>query len=327
MENKEIKNEVVLPKFQMYTYPYERGTETTSRVMLDVIIALIPAIIGSIYFFGIKVIPIYLVSILSCVLTEYIIQKVRKVPVKISDLSSVVTGILIAMNVPSEMPLYMMAFAGIFAVGVCKEAFGGIGSNFVNPALGGRTFLMASWGAAMTNYIAPGVVDGVASATPLQLLAEGATASDLPTIKDMFIGNINGVIGETSALLLLIGAIYLIIKKQIDIKIPLVYILSSLVLLPLFGVSLDLAIYYLLGGGLIMGAFFMATDYVTCPTTDKGKIIFAIGCGVITTVIRVFGNMPEGVSYSILFMNCMTPMIDKYIQPRVFGEVKDKNER
>lgn len=320
MENKDLNNnEVIQPKFEMFSYPYIKDNTSTSKIMLDVIIALIPAIIGSVYFFGLDALILIVVSILSCVGFEFLSQKGFKKPVRISDLSAVVTGILLAMNLPANAPYWLPIFGGFFAMFIIKECFGGIGNNFINPALGARALLMASWGSNMTSYIAP---DASTGATPLAILKEGSGI--LPSMFDMSIGNIGGVLGETSTLLLLIGAIYLIIKGVIDWKIPLLYILSTAILLPILGVQIDLIPYHLLGGGLILGAFFMATDYATIPTTATGKIIFAVGCGVITALIRVIGSYPEGVSYAILIMNVATPVIDRYIQPKVFGEVKAK---
>lgn len=320
MENNELNTkEIIQPKLDIFSYPYVRDNTSTSRIMLDVIIALIPAIAGSVYFFGLNALILIGISIISCVGFEFLSQKGFKKPVRINDLSAVVTGILIALNLPANAPLWMPIFGGLFAMFVVKECFGGIGDNFVNPALGARVLLMASWGTEMTSYITP---DGTSAATPLAVLKEGNGM--LPSLFDMAIGNIGGVLGETSAILLLIGGLYLIIRKVIDWKIPVLYILSTLILLPILGVDINLLPHHALGGGLMMGAFFMATDYATIPSTSKGRIIFAIGCGLITALIRVLGSLPEGVSYAIVIMNVFTPMIDKYVQPKVFGEVKVK---
>ncbi|NLD16541.1 MAG: RnfABCDGE type electron transport complex subunit D [Tissierellia bacterium] len=296
-----------------------KDTVSTSSLMRDVIIALIPAMAGSVYFFGLNALILILISIASCVGFEFISQKAFKKSIKISDLSAVVTGILLAMNLPANAPLWMPIFGGFFAMFVIKECFGGIGNNFINPALGARAMLMSSWGTEMTSYIWP---DATTGATPLGVLKAGT--GTLPSIMDMSVGNIGGVLGETSAILLLIGGIYLIARKVIDWKIPVLYIISTSIMFVLLGVKFDLLPWHLLGGGLILGAFFMATDYVTIPTTDLGKIIFAVGCGIITALIRVKGNMPEGVSYAILIMNVATPLINRYTQRRVFGEVKAK---
>ena len=320
MEKKEINNlENIQPKLDIFSYPYMKDTVSTSSLMRDVIIALIPAMAGSVYFFGLNALILILISIASCVGFEFISQKAFKKSIKISDLSAVVTGILLAMNLPANAPLWMPIFGGFFAMFVIKECFGGIGNNFINPALGARAMLMSSWGTQMTSYIWP---DATTGATPLGVLKAGT--GTLPSIMDMSVGNIGGVLGETSAILLLIGGIYLIARKVIDWKIPVLYIISTSIMFVLLGVKFDLLPWHLLGGGLILGAFFMATDYVTIPTTDLGKIIFAVGCGIITALIRVKGNMPEGVSYAILIMNVATPLINRYTQRRVFGEVKAK---
>lgn len=320
MEKKEINNlENIQPKLDIFSYPYMKDTVSTSSLMRDVIIALIPAMAGSVYFFGLNALILILISIASCVGFEFISQKAFKKSIKISDLSAVVTGILLAMNLPANAPLWMPIFGGFFAMFVIKECFGGIGNNFINPALGARAMLMSSWGSQMTSYIWP---DATTGATPLGVLKAGT--GTLPSIMDMSVGNIGGVLGETSAILLLIGGIYLIARKVIDWKIPVLYIISTSIMFVLLGVKFDLLPWHLLGGGLILGAFFMATDYVTIPTTDLGKIIFAVGCGIITALIRVKGNMPEGVSYAILIMNVATPLINRYTQRRVFGEVKAK---
>lgn len=318
MENKDLNtNQSVQPKLDIYSYPYIKSKESTNSLMKKVIIALLPAILGSLYFFRLDAVKVILTSVASCVCFEYIMQKASKKPIRIGDLSAVVTGLLLAMNLPASVPFWLPIFGGFFAIVIVKESFGGIGNNFINPALGARALLMASWGKLMTGYTWP---DSVTGPTPLGVLKEGT--GTLPSLVDMAIGRIGGVIGETSAVLLLIGGFYLIITKVIDWKIPVLFILSTGIMLPILGVSIELIPWHLLGGGLFLGAFFMATDYVTIPTTDLGKIIFAVGCGVLTALIRVLGNMPEGVSYAILIMNVFTPLIDKYIQPKVFGEVK-----
>ncbi|MBC8588853.1 RnfABCDGE type electron transport complex subunit D [Paratissierella segnis] len=297
--------------------PHLRSNESVSRIMLDVIIALTPAMIGSIYFFKFNALKLLLVSIISAVAFEAGIQKLFKKDIKVRDLSAVVTGILIAFNLPANAPWWIAVFGAGFAIIIVKEFFGGIGHNFMNPALGARAALVASWPGIMTNYINP---DGISSATPLTVLKTGG--GSLPSIQRMLIGDIGGVLGETSAILLLIGAVYLIVRKVIDWKIPVIYIASTCVMLAIFGVDANSILYHVLGGGLILGAFFMATDYATTPVTPIGRIIFAVGCGLLTALIRVKGSMPEGVSYSILIMNVFAPLIERWTQPKVFGEVK-----
>ena len=301
--------------------PHIRSKESVRRIMLDVIIALLPAMIGSIYFFGIPALKLILVTTISAVMFEFGIQHLFKKEIRIRDLSAVVTGILLAFNVPANAPWWVAVFGAGFAIIIVKEFFGGIGSNFMNPALAARAALVASWPGIMTSYINP---DGISAATPMYILKSGT--GSLPSIQSMFIGDIGGSLGETSAVLLLIGAAYLMIRKVIDWKIPGIYIITTSVLLLAFGVDSSSLIYHILGGGLILGAFFMATDYSSSPVTPMGRVIFAIGCGALTALIRVKGDMPEGVSYSILIMNVATPVIERWTRPRVFGEVK-KNER
>lgn len=318
MENKDLNtNQSVQPKLDIYSYPYVKSKDSTRSLMRAVILALLPAILGSLYFFRLQAVKVILISVASCVFFEYIMQKATKKPIRIGDLSAVVTGLLLAMNLPASVPFWLPIFGGFFAMIIVKESFGGIGNNFINPALGARALLMASWGKLMTGYTWP---DSLTGPTPLGVLKEGS--GTLPSLVDMAIGKVGGVLGETSAILILIGGLYLIFTKVIDWKIPVIFILTTGIMLPILGVSIELIPWHLLGGGLFLGAFFMATDYVTIPTTDLGKIIFAVGCGILTALIRVLGNMPEGVSYAILIMNVFTPLIDKYIQPKVFGEVK-----
>ena len=317
MEN---KDKVVLDKaLTMSLAPHIRSNDSTRKLMLDVIIAMTPAAIGSVYFFGISALILILVSVASAVVAEVLIQKLFKKDILVGDLSAVVTGVLIAFNLPANAPWWLAAFGSFFAIIVVKEFFGGIGSNFMNPALAARAALVASWPSIMSTYTGP---DGISGATPLALIKGGSGVEALPSVADMFMGSIGGSLGETSAILLLIGGAYLLIRKVIDWKIPVFYIGTTAIMLLLLGVDADLMIYHILGGGLILGAFFMATDYSTSPITPKGKIIFAVGCGLLTALIRVKGGMPEGVSYSILLMNIMTPIIERYTRPKVFGEVK-----
>lgn len=300
--------------------PHLRSKRSVRSIMLDVIIALTPAMIGSVYFYGFNAIKLLLVTVISAVLFEVGIQKLLKRDIAVGNLSAIVTGILLAFNLPAEAPWWVAVFGAGFAIIIVKELFGGIGSNFMNPALAARAALVASWPGIMSSYINP---DGISAATPLAILKSGA--GSLPSIQRMLIGDIGGSIGETSAILLLIGAAYLIIRNVIDWKIPAVYIATTAIMLVLLGVDAGNLVYHILGGGLILGAFFMATDYSSAPVTPMGRIIFAVGCGLLTALIRVKGGMPEGVSYSILIMNVAGPVIEKWTKPRVFGEVR-KNE-
>lgn len=294
--------------------PHLRTKETSSKIMIDVAIALMPALLASVYFFGARALVVTVASVVTAVLSEFIFQKIAKKESTITDFSAVVTGILVAFNVPVNIPIYMVVFGSFFAIVVVKQLFGGIGSNFMNPALAGRAAIMASWPLEMGSFTAPHAqlgVDAVTVATPL--------AGESVSLFDAFIGNMPGTIGEVSAICLLIGAAYLLIKKVISIRIPLVYILSTVVMLFVFGTPLNELPNQVLYGGLILGAFFMATDYVTAPVSKKGQMIFAIGCGLITAAIRVFGSLPEGVSYSILVMNVAAPLIDKLTTPKSYG--------
>jgi electron transport complex protein RnfD len=282
----------------------------------------LPALVASVFYFGFSSLVLVVLSVASAVVTEYIIQRIMKVPVAISDLSAVVTGILVAFNIPSTAPWWIPVLGSAFAVAIAKQIFGGIGFNFINPALAGRAFLMSSWPVHMTTGFIDPITDAVTAATPLAILKgiEGE-ALPLPSLIDMLLGRIPGSLGETSAILLIIGGIYLIYRGVIKWIIPVVYI-GTVAILALFIDGPSMVLYHLFGGGLILGAFFMATDYVTCPITDKGKIIYAVGAGVLTMLIRSIGGYPEGVSYSILLVNILTPLIDKYVSPKLFGGAK-----
>ena len=328
-----------MEKLKVSSSPHIYSRNTTNRIMLDVIIALIPAGIASIYFFGIKALSIILLAVVSAVLTEGFLQKFTKKPLTLKDLSAVVTGILLAYNLPPTAPWWLPVIGSFIAIALVKQAFGGIGNNFMNPALASRAILLAAWPVQMTNWIIPNT-DGASSATPLALInwvsnmdpaSSGATqsgasqvaADQLPSLFDAFIGNIGGTIGEISALALLVGAAYLLIRRVISWHIPISFIVTTFVLTSLLGTNgIEDGLLHVLLGGLILGAFYMATDYSSSPITPKGKIIMGIGCGLITSIIRLYGGYPEGVSYSILLMNIATPLIDKFTKPRVFGEVK-----
>lgn len=313
-----VDDSLVLDKhLTMSLAPHLKSNESTRRIMLDVIIALTPAMLGAIYYFGFNAVKLIVISVVAAVVFEMGAQKFFKKDILIGDLSAVVTGLLLAFNLPAGVPWWIPVFGAAFAIIIVKEFFGGIGSNFMNPALAGRAALVASWPVLMGTYMGP---DGITGATPLTLIKSGSES--LPSITNMFIGNIGGSIGETSALLLLIGGIYLLIRKVIDWKIPVFYIGTTVIMLLLLGVNTDLLLYHVLGGGLILGAFFMATDYSSSPVTPMGRIIFGVGAGVLTALIRVKGGMPEGVSYAILLMNVASPVIEKFTKPKVFGRVK-----
>ena len=300
--------------------PHIHSGETTSKIMFSVILALLPALFGSIYFFGPYAGKMVLVSVVSCVLSEILSQIIFKKKIRIFDGSAIVTGILFAFVLPPQLPLWMVALGGFLAIFLVKELFGGIGFNIFNPALASRAILLASFPMDMTRFYPPFYykVDSVSCATPLAIVKENL-GIQLPSYWQLFIGERAGCIGETSALLLLIGAIFLLWRRVITWHIPVSYILTVAFLSFIFKQNV---LFHILAGGLILGAFFMATDYVTSPLTKKGKIIFGIGCGIIIFLIRMKGGYPEGVCYSILFMNMFTPIIDRYTIPRKFGSKK-----
>ena len=314
--------------------PHVRSNEDTSYIMKQVIIALLPATLAGVYFFRLSAINVIFWCILGSVGFEWLCQRLSKKESTIGDFSAVVTGLLLAFNVPASLPWWMCLAGAAFAIIVVKMVFGGIGNNFVNPALAARAFLLASFPVAMTawtktgvNWVSSGNIDAVTTATPLSFLKAGPqgiqTLTDSGTgLFDMFIGNIGGTIGETSAILLILGGLYLMYKGIINYVIPVFYICTVAILMFILGgFNIEFAMYQMVAGGLMLGAFFMLTDYTTSPMTKKGQIIYAIIAGVITTVIRLYGGYPEGVSYSILFVNVMTPLIDKYTKTKVFGEV------
>lgn len=298
--------------------PHVRSNRTTRAVMLDVIIALIPALIASIVFFGYRALILTIVSVASAVIFEYLFCLVTKKPATIGDLSAVVTGMLLAFNLPASLPVWIAVIGSFIAIVITKMLFGGLGYNFANPAIVGRIVLALSFTSAMSNWVAPmSWAQGgfVATATPL---ASGSTA----TLLNAFLGNVGGCLGETSALALLIGGIYLVIRKVIKPIIPIAYMATVAVFSLIGGYN---PLMQLCTGGLMLGAIFMATDYVTSPVTNKGKLIFGIGCGIFTVLIRFFASAPEGVSYAILLMNLLTPYIDRLTGTRPFGKAGKKN--
>ncbi len=316
--------------------PHVRGKKTTSSIMLDVIIALLPALLAGIIVFGYRALVLTVVTVASAMLFEWLWCKILKKSSTLGDCSAALTGLLLAMNLPVTMPFWMAIVGSLFAIVVVKQFFGGLGHNFMNPALAARAFLLTSWAQSMTTWTAPFTkinlfsnVDVVTSATPLTLIKEG-TIENLPSYLDMFIGNIGGCIGEVSTIALLIGAAYLLAKRIISIRIPAAYVITFSIMIFVFGGESGFfsgnPLLHLLSGGLILGAVFMATDYVTTPYTTKGQIVFGIGCGIITAVIRLFGGYPEGATYAILLMNIASPLIDKFCAPKRFGELKKAKE-
>lgn len=304
--------------------PHVHTGETMQRMMFDVLIALIPSIVVSGVVFGLQAILLIAVCVVATVGAEAVFQKLRKQPITVSDGSAMITGVLLAFNLPSTFPLWKAALGGIFAIVIAKQFFGGLGRNFVNPALAGRAFLMSAWAKdfSKTPYpfgVVPAGVDSVTAATPL-------SGGPVPALWDMFVGNMPGMLGEVSALAILIGAAYLLWRGVIRLRIPCGMIGSFIVFTSLFGMingtfapaNIPTEV---LSGGLMLGAFFMATDYATTPMTGRGQLIFAIGAGFLTALIRHFGTLPEGVSYAILLMNVATPLIDKYVKNQPFGGV------
>ncbi|WP_317854981.1 RnfABCDGE type electron transport complex subunit D [Chakrabartyella piscis] len=307
--------------------PHVRSEESVRSIMRDVIIALVPAALVGIYYYGINAIAILAISIASCIFFEYLYQKGMKKDVTVNDLSAVVTGLLLGMNLPPSAPLWVPVVGSAFAIVIAKQLFGGLGQNFINPALAGRAFLVVSYPTEMTTWTSASTfgADAVAVATPLADLKAGVMPS--ASMADVLLGNIGGCIGETCALALIIGGIYLIKKHVITWKIPVIYIATVFVLTAAIGRGgLRVPVYELFTGGLMLGAFFMATDYASSPITPKGQIIYAVGCGLITSLIRIFGGYPEGVSFAILIMNLCVPLIERYTEPTIFGALPKVKE-
>lgn len=308
--------------YHVSSSPHVRSKDTTSRIMLYVIIALLPTSLFGIYNFGIRALILILVTIASCVASEWVFNKIVHKKDTISDLSAVVTGLLLALNLPATLSWWEAALGGVFAIVVVKCLFGGLGQNFMNPALGARCFLLIAFAADMTNF----TIDAYTGATPLAAMRNGEAVNTM----DMLIGRTGGTIGETSAICILIGAIFLILMGVIDLRIPASYIITFVVFIILFGghgFDANYITAQLCGGGLMLGAFFMATDYVTSPITPRGQIVFGICCGILTGLFRCFGANAEGVSFAIILSNLLVPMIEKYTVPRAFGQVKEAKKQ
>lgn len=322
-------------KLQVSSSPHIRDRSNTSRMMLDVVIALLPTLAASVYFFGIRSLIVSVITISSAVLFEYISRLIMKRYNSIGDFSAVVTGLLLALNLPPTIPLWMPVVGSFIAIVIVKQMFGGIGQNFANPALAARVILTLSYPTAMTRWAilasraeeagvgqqveaAAGSMDLVSTATPLYILqnAAGSATAEMPDYLHLFVGFKGGCLGEVSILALSIGVIYLLLRKVITLWVPVSFILTVGLITGLAGQD---SLYHILSGGLFIGAFFMATDYVTSPLTRSGKIIFGIGCGLITAMIRLYGGMTEGVSFAILFMNLLTPHLDRWTKPVSFG--------
>ncbi|MBQ8026454.1 MAG: RnfABCDGE type electron transport complex subunit D [Oscillospiraceae bacterium] len=284
--------------------PHIRDRVTSQRIMLDVIIALVPALIAAIAVFGLRAALVVFVCVATCVLAEFIWQKLMKKTVSVGDLTAVVTGILLAYNLPVNIPLWQAMVGAVVAIIVVKQLFGGVGKNFANPAITARIVMFLAFSVSMTNFVS---VDGVSSATPLALITAGRI-EELPSLTNMLLGVRGGCLGETSVIALVIGGVYLICRKVITWHTPVVYLATVFVFTLLLGQQ---PVYQVMSGGLMLGAIFMATDYVTTPYTAIGKVIFGLGAGILTVIIRVYGSYAEGVSYSILLMNILTPYINR----------------
>ena len=317
--------------FKVTSNPIVRTPRDTSKIMLDVIIALVPALGVGAYLFGMNVAILLVVNVAACVVFEWAYRKLMKKTTSVGDLSAVVTGVLITCVMPSAAPWWVGLIGSFFAIIVVKQLYGGIGKNFLNPALAARAFMSAAYAAYMTTWAVPStlrsVVDATTMATPLSYLNNGEALPEYFNYLNMFLGGIPGSIGEVSALALLIGGAYLLIRKVITWRIPVTFIGTVAVLTLVFGHegygNVEWMLYNVLSGGLILGAFFMATDYSTSPVNLKGQLLYGVGCGAVTVLIRYFGSYPEGVSYAILVMNCCTWAIDKGFRPRQFGMTKE----
>lgn len=309
----------IVNKLNVSSSPHVRDNSSTTRIMLDVCIALLPACIFGVINFGMRALAVLATAVFSSVLCEFLFEKFMHKKITISDLSAVVTGLLIGMNMPHTIPLWMVVLGSAFAIIIVKQLFGGLGQNFMNPALAARCFLLISFAGKMTSFS----YDGITGATPLALLKDGQSVD----ILQMFLGNTAGVIGETSTVALLVGGAYLLIRRVIGPIIPFVYVGVFAVFVLIFGgkgFDMSFLAAHICGGGLMLGAFFMATDYVTCPVSNTGKVIYAVILGILTAVFRIFGNSAEGVSYAIIFSNLLVPIIEKITVPRAFGVRKEK---
>ncbi|QUH26048.1 RnfABCDGE type electron transport complex subunit D [Serpentinicella alkaliphila] len=303
--------------------PHFRDDSTVQKIMLDVIIALLPATVAGIYFFGASAAMVLALAVLTAVATEAVVQKLMGKPVTINDYSAALTGLLLGLNLAPSVPWWIPVIGSVFAIAIVKQVFGGLGRNFMNPALAARIMLTISWTGNMTDWRAPGV-DALSTATPLSFVKNlTSVPAGAPSLMNAFFGSIGGSLGETSAILLILGGIYLVYRGIISPKVPLIYVGTvAAIMLVYSGFDFYFMAYHVFSGGLMIGSIYMATDYASGSITPKGRIIFAFGCGLITSLIRIFGAYPEGVGFSILLMNVAAPLIDRYTSPRVFGEVK-----
>ena len=315
-------------KFNVSSSPHVRDNSSTSDIMKDVCIAMIPTLAFGCFQFGLSALIVVIGTVLACVLAEYLYEKVMNKPVTIGDFSAVVTGLILALNMPPQIPVWMPILGGVFAIIVVKQLYGGLGQNFMNPALAARCFMLISFAGSMTNFSSVAMnYDSSSTPTPLAFLkAKGITdALEQYNLVNIFLGRIPGTIGEVSTIALLIGAIYLVVRKVISLRIPLIYIATVAVFVFLFGDhNPTTVLYHVLSGGLIFGAFFMATDYVSSPVTKMGQVYFAIFIGILTGLFRLFGGNAEGVSYAIIIGNVVAPLIEKATLPKAFGREAKK---
>ena len=298
--------------------PHVRCKDTTQNLMLDVVIAMLPAAAFGVYRFGLYSLAVILATVAACVASEYAYEKFMGKPITVSDCSAVVTGMILALNMPPEIPIWIPMLGGVFAIIVVKQLYGGLGQNFMNPALAARCFLLISFAGLMNNFSSSAIgFNALTGATPLKTMRDGG----LVNLTDLFLGFIPGTIGEVSTLALLIGGAYMILKKVISPKIPLVYIGTFAVFVFLFGgFDVNYTLNQVCAGGLVFGAFFMATDYVTSPITPNGQIVYGVILGLLTGVFRLWGASPEGVSYAIILSNLFVPMIERFTLPKAFGK-------
>ena len=297
--------------------PHIKTKDDTPRLMLDVIIALLPAVIAGAVIYGIRALLVVFTCVLTCVVSEYLFNLIVKKEQTVFDFSAIITGLILGLSLHANAPVWQCVIGSVFAIVVVKCLFGGLGCNFANPAATGRVFLLICFSGTLAGGAAPTIVDTVAGATPLEQLAKGEA---VPSLLDMFLGVRGGSIGESCIIALLIGFIYLVIRKVINFEVPLIMCATVFVLSLIVGGDVNAALYQVLAGGLVFGAVFMATDYVTTPITRVGKMIFAFGCGLITFLIRMYGNYPEGVSFAILFMNIISPYIEGWTKPKALGK-------
>jgi len=308
-------------KLLVSTSPHIYKKDSVGRIMWLVNLSLLPGGIAGVYIFGLDALRVIVLGVVTAVLSEALLQKLTKRKISILDGSAFLTGLLLAYNLPPNVPFWIPVAGSFFAIAIGKQVFGGLGQNIFNPALAGRVFLMASWPKYMTTFVLPFNCDGVTGATPLAMLKEGKGIEALSYL-DLFLGRRGGCIGEVCIAVLLLGAAFLLIRGIISWHIPVSYLATAAISTWVFGAQGFFSgdwLFHLLSGGLILGAFFMATDYVTSPLTKKGQLIFGVGCGLLTAIIRLWGGYPEGVSYAILIMNAATPIIDRYTKNRIYG--------